>query len=58
MRADALCEHFGLSVQTGSAGSGAILNLLKIGQFDPRWSPPSQLAKIRSRSSSKSAPYC
>ncbi|RQN33901.1 DUF6398 domain-containing protein [Paraburkholderia tropica] len=43
MRADALCQHFGLSAQTGSARSGAILNLLKVGQLDPRWSLPSQL---------------
>ncbi|WP_028232835.1 DUF6398 domain-containing protein, partial [Paraburkholderia mimosarum] len=41
--ADALCQHFGLSAQTGSARSGSILNLLKIGQLDPRWSLPSQL---------------
>ncbi|WP_415873634.1 DUF6398 domain-containing protein [Burkholderia ubonensis] len=40
MRADALCQHFGLSTQTGSARSGAILNLLKIGQFDPRGAAP------------------
>lgn len=45
MRADALRQHFGLSTQTGSARSGAILNLLKIGQLDPRWSLPSQLAR-------------
>ncbi|WP_175924551.1 DUF6398 domain-containing protein [Burkholderia latens] len=45
MRADALCAHFGLSTQTGSARSGAILKLLKIGQLDPRWSLPSQLAR-------------
>lgn len=41
MRADALCQHFGLSVQTGSARSSTIVNLLKISQMDPRWSPPS-----------------
>lgn len=45
MRADALWQHFGLSTQTGSARSGVILNLLKIGQLDPRWSLPSQLAR-------------
>jgi hypothetical protein len=44
MRADALCQHFGLSVQTGSARSSTILNLLKISQMDPRWSRPSQIA--------------
>lgn len=45
MRADALCKHFGLSSQTGSARSGSILNLLRISQLDPRWSLPSQLAR-------------
>jgi len=45
MRADALCQHFGLTTQTGSARSGTILNLLRIGQLDPRWSLPSQLAR-------------
>lgn len=38
-------EHFELSTQTGSARSGAILNLLKVGQLDPGWSLSSQLAR-------------
>jgi AraC-like DNA-binding protein len=44
LRADALCQHFGLSRRTGSTRSSAILNLLEIRLLDPRWSRPSQLA--------------
>lgn len=40
MRADALCRHFGLNTQTGSARSSATLHLLRIHQMDPRWSLP------------------
>ena len=45
MRADMLCEHFGVSQKTGSAKSGAILTLLKISLMDPRCSLRSQLAE-------------
>jgi hypothetical protein len=34
MRADDLCQHFGLSPKTGSAKSTAIMELLKSGQSD------------------------
>ena len=47
LRTDALRQQFELSTRTGSARSVAILDLLKIGQFDPRWSLPSQLARNR-----------
>ena len=44
MRADELCPHFGLSPKTGSAKSTAIMDLLKIGPMDPKWTLPSRLA--------------
>ena len=44
MRADELCKHFGFSPKTGSAKSTAILELLKIGSMDPKWTLPSQQA--------------
>ena len=37
MRADELCQHFGLGSSTGAAKSKAIIELLKIGQMDPGW---------------------
>lgn len=43
MRADSLCQHFGLSQKTGSAKSTAIMDLLKSGQMDPKWTLPSLL---------------
>ncbi len=43
MRADELCQHFGLSPKTGSAKSTAIMELLKSGQADPNWTLPSQM---------------
>ncbi len=44
MRADELCPHFGISPKTGSAKSTAIMELLKIGPMDPKWTLPSRLA--------------
>jgi hypothetical protein len=44
MRADVLCESFGLSPNTGSAKAKAIQDLLKISQVDVRWTLPSLLA--------------
>jgi hypothetical protein len=44
IRADELCQHFGLSPKTGSAKSTAIMNLLKSGQADPNWTLPSRMA--------------
>ncbi len=44
MRADDLCQHFGLSQKTGSAKSTAIMQLLKSGQSDPNWTLPSRMA--------------
>ena len=44
MRADELCPHFSLSPKTGSAKSTAIMELLKIGPMDPKWTLPSRLA--------------
>ncbi|MBK6619275.1 MAG: DUF6398 domain-containing protein [Nitrosomonas sp.] len=44
MRADELCQHFGLSPKTGSAKSTAIMKLLKSGQADPNWTLPSRMA--------------
>lgn len=44
MRADELFKHFGFSPKTGSAKSTAILELLKIGPMDPKWTLPSQQA--------------
>lgn len=44
MRADELCQHFGLSQNTGSAKSTAIMELLKSGQADPNWTLPSRMA--------------
>ena len=43
MRADELCQHFGLSPKTGSAKSTAIMELLKSGQMDPHWTLPSRM---------------
>ena len=43
MRADELCQHFGLSPKTGSAKSTAIMDLLKSGQMDPKWTLSSLL---------------
>ena len=43
LRADELCQHFGLSPKTGSAKSTAILELLKSGQADPHWTLPSRM---------------
>ncbi len=43
MRADELCQHFGLSPKTGSAKSTAIMDLLKSGQADPHWTLPSRM---------------
>lgn len=43
MRADELCQHFGLSPKTGSAKSTAILEVLKSGQMDPHWTLPSRM---------------
>lgn len=44
MRADELCQHFGLGPKTGSAKSTAIMELLKSGQADPHWTLPSRMA--------------
>ncbi|WP_268119851.1 DUF6398 domain-containing protein [Methylobacter sp. YRD-M1] len=44
MRADELCQYFGLSPKTGSAKSTAIMELLKSGQADPNWTLPSRMA--------------
>jgi hypothetical protein len=44
IRADELCQHFGLSPKTGSAKSTAIMELLKSGQADPNWTLPSRMA--------------
>lgn len=44
MRADELCQHFGLSPKTGSAKSTAIMTLLDSGQADPNWTLPSKMA--------------
>lgn len=44
LRADELCAHFGVSPGTGSAKSTAIMDLLKLGPMDPRWTRPSRLA--------------
>jgi hypothetical protein len=44
MRADELCQCFGLSPKTGSAKSTAIMELLKSGQADPNWTLPSRMA--------------
>jgi len=43
LRADELCQHFGLSPKTGSAKSTAIMDLLKSGQADPHWTLPSRM---------------
>ena len=43
LRADELCQHFGLSPKTGSAKSTAIMELLKSGQMDPHWTLPSRM---------------
>ncbi len=43
LRADELCQHFGLSPKTGSAKSTAIMALLKSGQADPHWTLPSRM---------------
>lgn len=43
MRADELCQGFGLSANSGSAKSSAILKLLKSSQFDPNWTLPSRM---------------
>lgn len=43
MRADELCQHFGLSPKTGSAKSTAIMELLKSGQMDPHWTLPNRM---------------
>ena len=43
MRADELCQHFGLSPKTGSAKSTAIMDLLNSGQMDPHWTLPSRM---------------
>ena len=43
IRADELCQHFGLSPKTGSAKSTAIMELLKSGQMDPHWTLPSRM---------------
>lgn len=45
MRADALCEHFGLSPKTGSTRSTQILGLLKTSPLDTRWWLPGLLAR-------------
>jgi hypothetical protein len=45
LRADELCQHFGLSPKTGSAKSTAIMDLLKSGQMDPKWTLPSLLGQ-------------
>lgn len=44
MRADELCQHFGLSPKTGSAKSTTIMDSLKSGPADPNWTLPSQMA--------------
>jgi len=44
MRADELCQHFSLSVNTGSSKSKAIMSALDIGVMDPQWTLPSRLA--------------
>jgi hypothetical protein len=43
LRADELCQHFGLSPKTGSAKSTAIMDLLKSGPADPHWTLPSRM---------------
>jgi hypothetical protein len=43
LRADELCQHFGLSPKTGSAKSTTIMDLLKSGQADPHWTLPSRM---------------
>lgn len=43
LRADELCQHFGLSPKTGSAKSTAIMELLNSGQADPHWTLPSRM---------------
>jgi hypothetical protein len=45
MRADSLCQHFGLSAKSGSAKSTTIMELLKSGQADPNWTLPSRMAE-------------
>lgn len=45
MRAEKLCELLGTSKATVSAKAKKIMQLLKIGVFDPRWSLPSKLDK-------------
>ena len=45
MRAERLCALLGTSKATVSAKAKKIMQLLKIGVFDPRWSLPSKLDK-------------
>lgn len=44
MRADELCQYFGVSKSTGGNKAKAIRDALKMNIFDPKWSLPSQLA--------------
>jgi hypothetical protein len=44
MRADELCQQFGVSPKTGSAKSTAIMDLLRFGPMDPQWTLPSLMA--------------
>ena len=46
MRADALCDYFGLGTSTGSAKSKAIMDTLRIAVMDPNWTLPSRLKDI------------
>jgi hypothetical protein len=46
LRADELCQHFGLSPKTGSAKSTTIMDLLKSGQADPHWTLPSRMGEM------------
>ena len=39
-----LCSQFGLNQRTAADRSKEIMHLLRIGQFDPRWSLPSKRA--------------
>ena len=44
MRADQICQIFGISQSSASVKSKMIMDMLNIVQLDPQWSLPSQLA--------------
>ena len=45
LRADQLCQLFGVSQRTAAAKAGLIQKMLNMGPFDPHWCLPSKLAQ-------------